>query len=443
MPVESMAQGLRSALWPRPERGALSSPHRSQPRAYQASGLALIEQIYFQLGHRAAQGHLQRLLGVEKLPFAVSDSGPKSTCIHHSASDEISLQDFSPPPEWNVAYSIQLATFSNKEKDEFLFHSGEQLLIPIEGELQYHFFWTPGGHTPDRLLMSQCASRGSILRINPQIPHHAWALRGQARAWNILRHATDSPAALVMEDRDTASVSTPGSERDSESGLGRQRAPKTSSINRRASADDLRKGGAYAMIVWGISNAIREARQRTGMTTTELASRVGMDPSTLSRIEEAKTNVSIEMLGKVCHALHIGIADRMESGSWMYERDVIPTHPTIEHKPLLNAPIGTHTLHPYSVNLVAKQRLSIEATSGTDPDAVASWIVLEGAVLMELPARFGSKPLIARGGSVFHFRQSGMVEMQTLEKSTLVHIVHSRMCGCRDRDVVSLLEGSA
>jgi transcriptional regulator with XRE-family HTH domain len=422
-------------------QGKAPASSRKRGRATQLSGLALIEELYFGLGQQAAQSHLERLLGADSRPFALSESGQASACIHLSPSDEVLPQDFSPPSHWNVSYSIQFAKLGNKEKDEYVFYPGEQLLIPVEGEIEYHFFWTPGGRAPDRALLAQPVNQNSILRVNPQVPHHAWALRGHATAWYVLRHATNSPAALVMNQESTSIIGH-GSPEAARIGLADVSGLSIrSSLNRRARADDLRKSGAYAMIVWGISGAVREARLRSGMTTTELAFRVGMDPSTLLRLEETKANVSIEMLLKVCRTLHISLADRLESGSWAYEKETMDLHSKVEHEPMLDAPIGDHALHPYLVRLAAHKELAAPATSDSDPEALASWIVLE--VLMDLPPKLGSRPVIVSAGSVIHFRECGVVRIQALTDSKLIHIINSTVCGCRDRMAVSSLEGSA
>jgi transcriptional regulator with XRE-family HTH domain len=418
-------------------------PLRRKERTAQFSGLALIEQLYFGIGYKAAQEQMQRLLGGDSRPFAVSESGQASTSVHFSASDEGSLQDFSPPSHWNVAYSIQFARLRNKEKDDYLFYPGEQILIPVEGEIQYHFFWSPGGRTPERILLSQPVTKNSILRINPQIPHHAWSLHGDATGWYALRHAANSPAALVM-DQTSASMAAHRPEERAEFGLADSASLRIrSSPNRRVRTDDLQKAGAYAMIVWGISGAVREARLRTGMTTTELAARMGIDPSTLSRLEEAKANVSIDMLLKVCRALHIGVADRLESGSWVYDVDTINSHPNVQDGAMLEAPIGYHALHPYLVRLPSNRRLSVATTADSDAEAVASWIVLEGKVLAHLPAQWGGRSVIVSAGSVIHFREPETIEIQALVDSKLVHIVHSRACRCKDQVAATLLEGSA
>lgn len=242
-------------------------------------------------------------------------------------SDEISYRSFSPPAAWNATYSLQKVRFGAVEKQEYVFHPGEELLIPVEGEVAYHFFWSPGGKMPERVLLTPHAREGSILRINPQIPHHAWAAKDEATAWLVLRHATNSPVALVI-DQDSSSLAMRRSSTSPAAQIKDQESSSTlrTPFRRRVTAADLRKPGAYAMIAWGISELIRGTRQKTGLTTTDLASQIGIDPSSLSRLEEAKANVSIEMLSRVCRALRIGMSERMDSGSWIYHSEPINTY---------------------------------------------------------------------------------------------------------------------
>jgi len=245
-------------------------------------------------------------------------------------------------------------------------------------------------------------------------------------------------------DQESASMSAHRSEERAEFGLADTSSLRLrSSPNRRIRADDLRKAGAYAMIVWGISGAVREARLRTSMTTTELAARMGIDPSTLSRLEQAKANVSIDMLLKVCRALRIDLTDRLESGSWLSEMDRIDSPPNVQDAAMLGAPLGYHALHPYLVRLPSNRRLSVATTAGSDAEAVASWIVLEGKALVHFPAQWGGRSVIFSAGSVIHFREPETIEIQALADSKLVHIVHSRVCRCKDQAAATLLEGSA
>lgn len=410
---------------------------RGRLKSTQPSGLALIESLYFGAGPKAAQDQLQRLLGPDQSvrPYALSDVGMPSMGMDIVQSDEISYESFTPPASWNAAYSLQRVRFGAREKDEYVFHPGEEIMIPIQGEIAYHFFWSPGGRAPERVVLNPLGMEGSILRINPQVPHHAWASKGEATAWLVLRHTTNSPVALVL-DQDASSLVL---QRSTNAVLAHVKDQVSSSnmwtpFRRRVTAGDLRKPGAYAMIAWGISELIRDTRQKTGLTTTDLANQIGIDPSSLSRLEEAKANVSIEMLGKVCRALRIGMAERMDSGSWIHEREKVEPKRAAQSEPMLKVPLGPHTLHPYMSRLPEGELRTISTGRGADPNQISSWILLKGRVLVELPAAMGGKSVIVDTGNVIHFRELGEIQVKALQDSVLIHIVHGRVCECRARD---------
>lgn len=202
-------------------------------------------------------------------------------------------------------------------------------------------------------------------------------------AWLILRHAANSPAALVM-DQDSSSLTlkhfgeVPRIVKNQESSS-TIRTP----LRRRVTASDLRRPGAYAMIAWEISELIRNARQKTGLTSTDLARSIGIDPSSMSRLEEAKANISIEMVSRVCRALRIGMAERMESGSWIFERERIDAKRS-GGKHVMSSPSGDHFLHPSLLHLGEGERQAVSFDKPTDPGRIASWIVLTGRLLAEL-----------------------------------------------------------
>jgi ribosome-binding protein aMBF1 (putative translation factor) len=60
--------------------------------------------------------------------------------------------------------------------------------------------------------------------------------------------------------------------------------------------------------------AIRDAREAAGLTQTELAGRMGVAQSALSRIEAGRANITVEMLARIAGALgtslsvHLGAA---------------------------------------------------------------------------------------------------------------------------------------
>ena len=214
------------------------------------------------------------------------------------------------------------------------------------------------------------------------------------------------------------------SDSDASSGL-------RSLLRRRATSGDLRKAGAYAMIAWGISDFIRDARQRTGRTTTDMANQIGIDPSSLSRLEEAKTNVSIEMLAKVCRGLRVGLGACIDSGSWTHESALIDTRCTVPAEAALEKPAGMHALHPFVLQLTSGQESMTPASPGMNASDLCSWIVLKGRVLLELPQEMGGKAAIIDAGNVLHFREAGMVSLHALQDSTIVQILSSYSCACK------------
>lgn len=57
--------------------------------------------------------------------------------------------------------------------------------------------------------------------------------------------------------------------------------------------------------------AIRDAREAVGVTQTELATRMHVAQSALSRIESGRTNVTIEMLARIAEALGAPLSVRI------------------------------------------------------------------------------------------------------------------------------------
>lgn len=52
-----------------------------------------------------------------------------------------------------------------------------------------------------------------------------------------------------------------------------------------------------------IGNRLRELRESQGLTTTQLGERCGLTQSTISKVENGKWSVSLDILSKVCEAL--------------------------------------------------------------------------------------------------------------------------------------------
>ncbi len=60
--------------------------------------------------------------------------------------------------------------------------------------------------------------------------------------------------------------------------------------------------------------AIRDAREEAGLTQTELAARMGVAQSALSRIEAGRANITVEMLTRIASALGAPLSVKLGTG---------------------------------------------------------------------------------------------------------------------------------
>jgi len=68
-------------------------------------------------------------------------------------------------------------------------------------------------------------------------------------------------------------------------------------------AQELRRSELAAQLRVGM--ALRDAREASGVTQTELSRRLGVAQSAVSRIEAGRTNISMGMLRRMSHALGV------------------------------------------------------------------------------------------------------------------------------------------
>lgn len=52
-----------------------------------------------------------------------------------------------------------------------------------------------------------------------------------------------------------------------------------------------------------IGSRLRELREAQGLTSTQLAEKCGLTQSTISKVENGKWSVSLDILSKICEAL--------------------------------------------------------------------------------------------------------------------------------------------
>lgn len=389
-----------------------------KPRAPQsAQGIALLEQIYFSQGATAAASFFRSQLPDElrnDYNLIKSGQGARSYRTDVQEGDGISYANYSPPTAWEPRYSLQRVSFEHILKQDFMFHAGEEILVPIRGEIQYHFYWSPGGEPATRKLLENPVKVGTIIRTNPQIPHHTWAASRDAEAWMVFRYFSDSPAALILDYTHPAS-------------------------GRRVTLDELQnQPGQFGVIAWGLAEKIRIHRQRANLSTTELAREIGADASHVSRIENGAANPSLETLVRIARVLRIAISDLVESSTWNYEMSSLPKASSSSQAwqpALTKPPCNEHFLHPYLCNLPQNAHRKFFAGEESDIHlSMSSWIMLRGRALLDLPEWLGGISEVLEEGSVIHFKKRTPVMLHALTPISMLQITYSEKCGCKPKE---------
>jgi transcriptional regulator with XRE-family HTH domain len=399
---------------------------KSDSLSKRAGSLGWVAEEYFTKGPQAAEAALASIVPEVMLrPYSVLKAGEGQACLRTDAEaqDQIVYHNFNPPPLWEAPYALYHVRFSPLPKQDFMFHSGEEMLIPIAGEITYHFYWSPGMAPPKREVLDPPLRPYSVIRINPQVPHHTWATgKTDADAWMVFRHGSDSPAAIGLK-----------------AGLHSDR-KSAHPTPRRISLEKLQSDpGKYALVAWGLAEKIRLYRQRAGLTIGQLATECGINPSYLSRIEDADTNVSLDLLARIARVVHMSL-DFLEAGSWSREVQAFPKPKWKEAdatgQPLLHKPRGCpHFLHLNYWGLAAKGEAKPPTEPFNDEGSMSSWIVMDGRVIFEIPAPSDGGPWpqwseLLEAGSVIHFRRLTPIIIHGLDNSQLLQVVYSSNCPC-------------
>src|SRR5438045_3080114 len=100
-------------------------------------GLAWLEQVYFSSDLVAAINTVESLLPSEQrfhhYSVMKAGSGRQAFRTDVDVKDGIGYQDYSPPEEWEPHYSVQEVAFDPAPKTTFMYHPGEELLVPRTG----------------------------------------------------------------------------------------------------------------------------------------------------------------------------------------------------------------------------------------------------------------------------------------------------------------------
>ncbi len=382
--------------------------------------LSWLEELYFAEGHEAANEAFQRLLPDADLRSYYVQRPGQGQLVQRTdiqSADNVAYKSFNAPSLWNIPYSVLRMRPDHTPRSDFIYHGGEELLVPITGRIQYHFFCNADAKQPECKIAESLVGPGSMIRINSQLPHHAWAVdESGAEAWMILRHLSSADASVRVNFDWT--------------GIDSHSAPRA------LKAEDLAQPGRYALISWGLAEKIRLYREQANLRVVQVANGCGINPAQLSRIENAEIDVPIDILIRISKFLRIGIDDLIAPVPWQYQMFDLPPAEDKLGNPLhllMDKPPGfDHYLHPSWRSLPAGIAVEIHERNWSKAGAVASWIVLSGRVIVSLKGSLENSLELLEEGSVIHFRRASPVRIQALESSEILQIVYSATCSCPD-----------
>ena len=390
---------------------------KTSDRKKKARSIAWLADIYFRDGREAAWTAFEAVSPEEMLRNCrVVRCGEQAARTHAERRDRIRYESFN-PPLWAWPYSILRARFDPVEKEKFMFHGGEEIVLPTRGSVSYHFFWSAGQSEPTRKLLPTPVRPGSIIRINPQIPHHTWAADDEeAEAWMIIRDLTDSTAGTHLDlPRDVKVEANP---------------PR-----RQLTSDELSQSERYALAAWGISEKVRLGRLRAGLSIRQLASTCQIDAAQLSRIEtgSSPSNVSLEVLIRIVRCLGLEIQDLLSAGftdkSSPFKIETIdPAQSARAAKSILCVP-ERHFIHLEYWTAPEGETVDLEENHG-DSDAHSSWIVLQGEAILDLtdPTSGTTRELVDRDSVVHCRNHAGPTSIRALQNLELLRVTYSRGC---------------
>lgn len=403
----------------RPGKGSPAKSDRS---------LGWLEQLYFALGAEAAKAEFERdFPAASESSYRLLRPG-EGQPVHRTdadeAKDDISYDSYSPPAFWELPYQLLRLNMGKVAQDEFLYHGGEEILVPLSGAIRYHFFWCDPSKGQNSLGRDELEplKPGSIIRINPELPHHAWAsVKEGATAWMITRPMSNTKTSIYLNTQ--------------------QDAPDLHPTPRRVKEEDLKKPGQYALRAWGLSEKIKLQRFRSNLRIAQVAAHCGIDASHLSRIENSETNVSLDTLLRIGKFLSIDLDRLMAPPPWGYDVASLSLREPDEASPYSAPLLGNfgpqetsqpgHFLHPIFWKVGAGRQLDRELKLKERFNHPASWIVLSGRVIMNVPKgnKDGISELVEKD-SVLHLRESPPKKLHALEDSELLQIVYSGECFC-------------
>jgi transcriptional regulator with XRE-family HTH domain len=384
--------------------------------------LSWLEEIYFTEGYEAASEAFQRLLpdaDLRSYYLQRPRPGQLAPGTDVQTVENVSYKSFNAPALWNVPYSVLRVHLDPTPRSDFVYHSGEELLAPISGRIQCSFFCNSDGEKAECKTVESLVTPGSVIRINPQLPHHAWAVdESGAEAWMILRPLKNSEASIRVNYEWT--------------GMDLHSASRAIKVN------DLMEPGRYALISWGLAEKIRLYREQANLRSIQVANACGIDPVLLSRIENAETDAPIEIIIRIATFLRISIDNLIAPVPWHYSifnstAGYKKSGNTTQSR-FVKPPGYDHFLHPSWRFLPAGSAVEINEEKRFQMEAIASWIVLAGRIIVSIKGRLENSLELLEEGSVIHFRQASPTRIQALDASEIFQVIHSTNCTCLEHE---------
>jgi transcriptional regulator with XRE-family HTH domain len=376
-----------------------------------ALSLAALEEQYFSGGIEAARAGFEGMAD-KRNDWAVIKTGQGTSSRRTDLSENsgISYVNYSPPAFWQPTYAVLHATLDPTPQADYVSHAGEEIVVPTEGKIRFHVFWSPGKKKPENHLLKEI-SFGSVLRLNPEVPHHAWGDGRQAKAWFLIRHASNTETA-VSRDLDMAPSNR----------------TKYHSSTKILTADYLKKPGRYALMAWGLAAKIKGYRERADLTIKKVAIACGIDHAHLSRIESGDTNISIGILLRLATYLRVDIGEFFTAQPWCNYIDELKLSQSSSRSVSchLSAPISKHLLHATSEFIPEHATDTLPIKKDMQDEDMSSYIALSGRVIVEIN---GVEEILGPG-AVMHLRGRQKANIQALSDSMLLQIIYSRSCSC-------------
>lgn len=375
--------------------------------------LGWLVDVYFRKGREEVVEELRNRISAPSRSDLVKEGRPVERTDVETGQG-IDYESFNPPPFWQVPYSVLRVSFETEAKQDFIYHRGEEVLVPVDGNVTYHFFWSGGKAPATEIKLDEPVRPGAALRIHSAVPHHTWSHGpGRATAWMIMLDASNVAPSISWEPS------------------GRRPSDKKVHVTRRTTSEALAKPWHYALVSWGLLETIRARREQARLSIGDLAALCGLDAGHLSRAEAGTANLSLNALAQIARTLQINVTDLIQAGAQRPWEMVRFSKDAGRLSGVFSKPEGHHRLHFHHVRVNAGDSYSIPAQDVERLSAdFTTWICLGGQSVLHFEDAKGPTSELLNVGNVIHFRATAPTKVRALENSEFLFVRYSAMCTC-------------